>query len=453
MDLIITLVAFLFLISVVIIIHEGGHYLMAQVGNIKVLEFSIGFGKKIFSKKLGKDQTIFTLRLLPLGGYVRPLEKGAITEEEWLLLSEEDKKRTLSQASRAKKALMVAGGPGFNFILAFLIYLFSSSIIGIAPTPAKIAQIMPNSLFAKAGVTEGETIKNINGRDVKNMGDAFGSLANGAIKGENTLVTTNKKTYNIDFSQLDLKKMDENMSRLIGLYFVSSEGDIVTKQISVGSPAQKYGLLEGDVIKKINNISVRDIGKFIRILANNPDKMIDMEVLRGDKVILLKILLESKEQGSIIMGKIGASFNTVNTKEEIPQILPFTEALIYSYHKVFDSTQTTLVSLGKLVTGQLSMKSISGPLAIADYSGKSAKIGVYAYLSVMAAISIAIGVFNLLPIPMLDGGLLVQYAVEAVRQKDLTDNILKKLQFVGVAILGSVFFIAMFNDILKYVVL
>jgi regulator of sigma E protease len=453
MDLIITVVAFLFLIGVVITIHEGGHYLMAQVGNIKVLEFSIGFGKKIFSKKLGKDQTLFTLRLLPLGGYVKPLEKSGLTDEEWLAVSEQDKKRTLSDASRGKKALMVAGGPGFNFILAFVIYIFASSVIGIAPTPAKIAQIMPNSLFAQAGVTEGETIKQVNGKNVKNMNDAFGGLANGAIKGESTTIVTDKKSYNIDFSKLDLNKMDDNISRLMGLYFVSSEGDIITKKVNSGSPAEKYGLLEDDMIKKINGIEVRDLGKFIRILANNPEKMIEVEVLRKDKTVLLKILPEAKAQGSVVMGKIGASFKTINTKEEPVQTLSVKESLVYSYDKVVDSAHTTLVSLGKLVTGQMSVKTISGPLAIADYSGKSAQIGLYAYLSVMAAISIAVGVFNLLPIPMLDGGLLVQYGIEAIRQKDLTEAILKRLQFVGVAILGSMFFIAMFNDILKYVVL
>lgn len=453
MDLIITIVAFLFLIGVVITIHEGGHYLMAKVGNIKVLEFSIGFGKKIFSKKIGKDQTLFTLRLLPLGGYVKPLDKNALSDEEWALLTEDDKKRTLANATRGKKALMVAGGPGFNFILAFIIYMFASSIIGISPTPAKIAQIMPNSLFAQAGVTEGETIKQVNGKQVKSMNDAFSGLANGAIKGQLTTIATDKNSYNIDFSKLDLKKMDDNISRLMGIYFVSSEGDIVTKKVNSGSPAEKYGLLEEDMIKKINGTEVKDLGKFIRILANNPEKMIEVEVLRNNELVLLKILPEAKVQGSIVMGKIGASFKTINTKEEPVQTLSIKESFIYSYDKVIDSAYTTLVSLGKLVTGQLSVKTISGPLAIADYSGKSAQIGLYAYLSVMAAISIAVGVFNLLPIPMLDGGLLVQYAVEAIRQKDLTENILKRLQFVGVAILGSMFFIAMFNDILKYVVL
>lgn len=453
MDLIITIAAFLFLIGVVITVHEGGHYLMAQLGNIKILEFSIGFGKKIFSKRMGKDQTLFTLRLLPLGGYVKPLDKAALTDEEWLVLSEEDKKRTLTNASRAKKALMVAGGPGFNFILAFIIYLFASSVVGISPTPAKIAQIIPTSLFAQAGMTEGETIKQINGKDIKSMNDAFGNLANGAIKGQNIVIITDKNTYNIDFSNLDLKKMDDNINRLIGVYFVSSEGDITTKKVNSGSPAEKDGLLIDDIVKKINGVEVRDLGKFIRILANNPGKMVELEVLRQDKVVLLKILPEAKEQGSLVIGKIGASFKTINTKELPVQKLSIKESIAYSYDKVVDSAHTTLVSLGKLVTGQLSVKTISGPLAIADYSGKSAKIGLYAYLSVMAAISIAVGVFNLLPIPMLDGGLLVQYAVESIRQKDLADSILSRLQFVGVAILGSMFFISMFNDILKYVIL
>ena len=453
MDLIITVCAFLVLIGVVITIHEGGHFLMAQLGNIKVLEFSIGFGKQIFSKKLGKDQTLFTLRLLPLGGFVKPLEKSAISEDDWALLSEVDKKRTLSNASRSKKALMVAGGPAFNFILAFVLYVFISSVVGTSPVPAKISEIKSTSIFAKAGVNEGETIIEINQQKVKNMNDAFSLLANNAIKGQDISLKTDKNSYEIEFSKLDLKKMDDNISKLMGLYFASAPGQIIVKQTNDNSPAKNAGLLPEDIIKKVNNIEINDLGKFIRLLAGNAQKPVQIEVMRKEVSIALTVVPEAKEEKGSIVGKIGASFRIVQTTPQPIEKMGIIDAISYSGQKVWDGSYTTLISLGKLVTGQLSMKTISGPLAIADYSGKSAQIGLYAYISVMAAISIAVGVFNLLPIPMLDGGLLVQYGVEAIRQKDLTEEILKKMQFVGVSILGSMFFIAMFNDILKYVVL
>lgn len=453
MDLVITVCAFLLLIGVVITIHESGHFLMAQIGNIKILEFSIGFGKQIFSKKLGKDQTLFTLRILPLGGFVKPLEKSALSDKDWESLSELDKKRTLTNASRTKKALMVAGGPVFNFILAFVLYIFISSVIGTSLVPARIAEITPTSLFAKAGVNEGETIIEINSQKIKNLNDAFSLLANNAIKGNDISLKTDKNLYKIEFSKLDLKKMDDNISKLMGLYFASAPGQIIVKQTNDKSPAKNAGLLPEDIIKKVNNIEINDLGKFIRLLSGSAEKTVQMEIMRKDTPIILTITPEAKEEKGNVVGKIGASFKTVQVSVQPIEKMDIIDAISYSGQKVWDGSYTTLISLGKLVTGQLSMKTISGPLAIADYSGKSAKIGLYAYISVMAAISIAVGVFNLLPIPMLDGGLLVQYAIESIRKKDLTEEILKKLQFVGVSILGSMFFIAMFNDIIKYVVL
>jgi len=453
MDLIITVMAFLFLIGVVITIHEGGHYWMARLTNVKILQFSIGFGKTILSKKFGKDKTLFTLKILPLGGFVIPLEKGSLPESEWNNLSDTDKQRTLTNASRSKKALIVAGGPLFNFILAFILYLLASAFIGVAQNPAKVVELSQESLFRKSGMKEGEVILQINNKPVKSLSDAFTSLANQAIKGKDTSITTDKNTYNVELSKLDLNQMDDNLGKLMGIYFSSSEGDIIVKSVNSNSPALKSGLKENDIIKSANANSINDLGKLIRIINSNPEKNIQLEVLRDNKLVMLSIVPESKPQGSSSIGKIGASFKSVSHNPLPVERYGFIESVEYSFHKVVDGSYTTLVSLGKLVTGQLAMKNISGPLAIADYSGKSAQIGLYSYITVMAAISIAVGVFNLLPIPMLDGGTLVQYAVEGIRRKNLPEKVLKNMQFVGMCLLGSMFFIAMFNDIIKYVIL
>ena len=454
MSILISLVAFLVLVSIVITIHEYGHFLMARLSNIKVLEFSIGFGPKLLSKKIGKDQTLFTFRLLPLGGFVKPLEKNAITEDEWKNLSETDKERTFSNASKGKKFIMVAGGPFFNFLLAFVLYIFALSFIGTTAIPPKIAEIVPDSIFAKSGIVSGEVIKKINGKPVDTMNEAFSLLANNAIKGSDTTLQTDlKENVVIKFSELDLSDMKEDLSKVMGIYFAALQGDIVVKNIDSQSPAAKSGLKVDDMIKSINAKEAKDLNQFIRIVNQNSDKSLIIEVMRNNELISLTVTPEPKKQGNSIVGKIGAGFKIINFVEESPKKLNFIDGVSLSAQKVVDSTYTTFISLGKLVTGQLSMKTISGPLAIADYSGRSAQIGLYAFLSVMAAISIAVGVFNLLPIPVLDGGSLVQYTIEAIRRKDFSQAFLQKAQFVGVSILGSMFFIALFNDITKYIVL
>lgn len=451
MDYLIAIVAFLFLVGVVITIHEGGHFLMAQVANIKVLEFSIGFGKKIFSTRFGKDNTLFTLRLLPLGGFVKPLEEAAMSAQDWQALPAQEKARSFGNSSKAKKFLMVAGGPSFNFILAFLLYVVSLSFIGTHALPATIAEISPDSVFAQAGIKKGETIETINGKKIHNMNEAFGILANQAIQGSDIVISTNEHPATvIPMSKLDLKNMKDDINKLMGLYFISLNGDIFTKGVDDNSPAQLSGLKEGDIIKSLNGQPINDLNQFIRLINRHPEEKVKLLVQRNKQDVLIEVTPKSKKQGNLIVGKIGATFKIINSIEPHLQKLGFIESLGISAQKVGSSTYTTVISLAKLATGQLSAKTLSGPVAIADYSGRSAQLGIFAYLSMMAAISIAVGVFNLIPLPVLDGGFLVQYILEGIRGKNFTEAMLKKAQLVGITLLSSLFAVAIINDLSKY---
>jgi regulator of sigma E protease len=451
MDIIFTVGSFLLLVGIIVIIHEGGHLLTALACKIKILEFSIGFGPTIVQRKFGKHNILFTLRLFPLGGYVKPLDKSALKEEEWNTYSEEDQKRSFMNSPRWKRALMVAGGPFSNFVLAFIIFFIASTFIGNKGLPPIIGEVIPNSITANSGIKPGDQISKIDNKEIKFFAEAYSKIVNSAINGDTLKVVTNKNTeHTLNFSSLDLTKLGDDMGLLIGVYFQGPIGDILIKRVIEGGVAEKIGLQAGDIIISVNGIETKDLNKILRTIRFLPGKEVDLKYLRNGIVTTQKTTLDSAFISGTQVGRLGVEFQTLNQEEYKLVQTGFIDGIQDSSSKVISSTWTTLVSIKKLVTGEISTKAISGPLSIADYSGKSAQRGLYTYLLMMASISIAIGVFNLLPIPMLDGGHLLQYFIEFIRQKDFTIKQLEHMQYVGIASMVGIFTFAMVNDINKY---
>ena len=451
MEIIISVAAFFLLIGIIITIHEGGHFMIGKWCGIRMLEFSIGFGPKIFQKKIGKDQTLFTLRLLPLGGFVKPLDQSSVKTEEWNNLSESEKARSFANAKRWKKTLMVAGGPFSNFVLAFIVYFLAMTVVGTKGIEPIISEVVPNSVFANAGIKEGDKIEEVNGNKVKVLGDAYSMLVNGMIQGHKTIVKTNREDNIIlDFSQVDLKNMSQDIGETLGVYFTGNIGDVTVKKVNEGSPAEKAGIKENDKLISVNNKEFKNIDRAVSFINKHPGEQLSLQVQRDGKTINLNVIPKLEKDGNKEIRRIGVQFQLENIKDVKTIHYTVNEALWNSTQKVWDSTYTTLISIKKLVLGQLSTKSISGPVAIADYSGKSAQHGLFQYMLMIAAISIAVGVFNLMPIPALDGGHLAQYAIEWVIGKDLNPKILHYSQIIGFGFIMGVFAMSMCNDIFKY---
>lgn len=449
MDLIITIFAFLILIAIIVAIHEGGHYVAALWCRIKVLEFSLGFGPKIFEKKLGKDNTLFTLRALPLGGFVKPLEKGAIPDEEFEKLSDEDKKRTFANAKKWQKAIMVAGGPLSNFVLAFVIFFLSFTFFGSQGTVAKIDQIMPDTFFAQYSLKKGEIIQEIDGKKIDFANDAFVTLHNAAMIGKKVVIKTDIQTVEVDFKKLDLGQFHENLQELMGIYFQGKLGEINITKVNKDSPSEKAGLKEKDILIAVNKEETQNLSQVLRDIKYSANKELIFTVKRNNELVDLTVIPEAVPNGAFLVGKIGLTFNVEKVTNLITKKYSITEMISMSVEKVISQSYATIMSIKKLITGELSHKAISGPLTIAEYSGKTFQMGIISYLSLMGAISIAVGVFNLLPVPMLDGGHLIQYAIEGVIRKDFTVEQLKVGQYVGIAFMMSLFGFAMINDITR----
>lgn len=451
MDFLISIAAFLVLIGIIITIHEGGHFLVGRWCGIKMLEFSIGFGPKIYQKRFGKDQTLFTLRLLPLGGFVKPFDKTTATEDEWEKSSSEDKSRAFSEARRWKKGLMVAGGPASNFLLAFIMYFLAMTLVGTKGYEPVIAEVVPQSVFEIAGVRAGDKIEEINGNKVRLLADAYPMLINGMIQGQKMVITTNREKNLIDFSNVDLKNISEDVGKTLGVYFTGNIGDVFVNKLLPDSPALKSGLKEGDQVISANGVGFKNIDRAISFINSNPNKELDFIVMRNGKEMIIPITPRLETDKGQQLGRIGVSFELKNLQEVKNVQYPFGEAMWNSTVRVWDSTYTTLISIKKLIMGELSTKAISGPVAIADYSGKSAQSGLFQYMLMIAAISIAVGVFNLLPVPALDGGHLAQYGIEWIMGKDLSPKIIHYGQVIGFGIIMGIFALSISNDLIRYV--
>jgi regulator of sigma E protease len=445
--------AFLLLVGVIIIIHEGGHFLIGRLLGIKILEFSIGFGPKIYEGEFGKanDKFKFTLRLLPLGGFVKPLDKNSVTQQKWDEMSKEEKDRSYTFIAKWKKFLMIAGGPVFNFILAFIIYLFCFAVLGFEEINTSISEVVPQSIAEKAGLKANIEIKAINGKEVIILPEVFNNLINKILNGETIEIQTNQGTYTINYKKVDLKKMNPNdFGEFMGFYFSGPKGEIKLTEITPGDIAEIAGVKPNDILVGINGQKIYDINTFVRRIAKSPNKEIELNLLRNKQEINIKIVPRNVIENGFPVGKIGikAEIKHPTNLKKIQYNLDV--ALKFSIEKTIDNTLTTLISIKNLIIGKLSLKSLSGPISIAEVSGKTFESGWKIYLITMASISIAIGVFNLLPIPVLDGGYLIQFLIEYIIGKDIPEKILYKMQYYGLFLLMSIFVIAFINDITKY---
>lgn len=451
MEILYTILAFLLLVGIVVTVHEGGHFLTAIYSGMRVVEFSIGFGPKLIQKKIGKDKILFTLRALPLGGFVKPLDESTMSKEEWDALPESEKKRSFINSPRWKKAAMVAGGPLSNFVLAFFLFFIAFTVVGNRGLPPVVGEVLKGSIIEKSGITEGELITKVNGKPVKFISDTNSLIANAAINSEVIEITTEGNPIRtVNFKEIDLKQLNDDLGKLTGLYYQGAIGPIVIKKVLEDGVAQKAGFKDGDIIVSVNGVKSQDLSKTLRTIRINPGKTVDIEYIRDGATLLKSVEIDSKYETGIQAGKLGVQLESQGASKYKVVHSGIIEGIVTSAQYVVSYSWTNVVSIKKLITGELSPKALSGPISIADYSGKSAQVGLYAYILMMAAISIAVGVFNLMPVPMLDGGHLFQYGVESLMGKNLTIKQLTYIQYVGIAAMTSIFTFAIVNDINKY---
>ena len=450
-----SLLAFIVAIGVLVTIHEFGHFWVARKMGVKVLRFSVGFGKPLWTRKAGADQTEYVVACIPLGGYVKMLDER---EGE---VAEADLDRAFNRKNVWRRFAIVAAGPIFNFIFAIVAYtlIYLAGIDGIKPV---IGEVSVPSPAHSAGVQLRDTILSINGIETPSWEKArFTLLEESVDRGIITLVVQGLDKQisdkNLDTSRLRLLQ-DEQIDLMgeLGLSMWRPDIPPVIAEVIPGGAAAASGLLAEDRIFSINGEKIISARHWVDMIRANPDSDLTLVVLRDERKVSLQLRPARQEEKGIEYGFIGVK-NRIDIPIEIRREMEVTErygpigALNAALDKTWRMSWLTLKVLGQLIVGEASVKNLSGPITIARYAGISAQIGLSQFLGFLAIISISLGVLNLLPIPVLDGGHLFYYLIEMIKGSPVSEMTELVGQKIGMALLLGLMSVAIYNDLIRLV--
>jgi regulator of sigma E protease len=453
MDLLQNIAAFIVALGVLITFHEFGHYWVARRCDVKILRFSIGFGRAIYKKSFGKDSTEFVIAALPLGGYVKMLDEreGEVKEEEL--------PRSFNYKPLWQRFAIVSAGPIFNFIFAVFAYwiIFVVGVNGLKPF---IGNVEPASISSEAGLATGQEIISVNGLNTPTWSTVIDALVNHTVNGdviEIDVIDNNgiERNVEIDLSKISIDEMaDGKLLKGLGLSIIELKLAAIIGEVLPDGAAEKSGLRENDEIISVNSEAISSWGEWVELIRNSPDKKLNLEVLREGTIVNIEVIPERVESDNEIIGRIGAAafrpddlFDSYFTLESYS----VSNAFIKATKKTWEMSVLTLRVLGKMLVGEASVKNLSGPISIAQYAGQSAGIGLVAFLSFMAIVSVSLGVLNLLPVPLLDGGHLMYYLIELVIGKPVSEAMQIVGQQIGLVLLLGLMSIALFNDISRLI--
>lgn len=442
------LAAFLVVLGVLIVVHELGHFTAARLCDVKVLRFSIGFGPVLWQKSLGPDRTEWALSVFPLGGYVKMLDEreGEVDPLE--------RGRAFNQKSVGRRSFIVAAGPLANFALAVILYwaVFmqgSQELLPILGTPSV------GTPAAMAGVFNGEQVRKLDGQPIATWNDLRWTILQKAVNQESVELEMIDEDGQIAIRRLYLAAVGEQgwegdaLDRL-GLGFYRPNIPAVIGKLIGGGPGALSGLLVGDRVLAINDQEVPDWHALVIKIRESAGQSLRLEIERDGRSIAFDVIPESVSERGVTVGKIGIGVaETSESRRELRVFVRygFFEAAGKALVETWDKSVFTLVMMGKMLTGEVSWKNLSGPVTIADYAGQSARLGLDYYLKFMALVSISLGVLNLLPIPVLDGGHLMYHVIEVVRRRPLSERAMEIGQRLGLSILFVLMAFAFFNDI------
>jgi len=440
MSLLHTVIAFVVALGILIIVHEFGHYLAARLCNIKVLRFSVGFGKPIASWRLGRDGTEWSLAAVPFGGYVKMLDEREGEVEPGEL------GRAFNRQNVWKRFFVVVAGPTFNLLFAILVYstLFMHGLPELRPV---IAQPAAGTLAAKAGFSNGDTLTAIDGKHVRTWGDVRWQVVQGALQHKILSVETLSEHREISVLTLDLRGVKDDQLEgdlLADLGLRLYRPNPVLGKIAEGSPAARAGLEAGDKVTRVDDQPVKTWEELVLAIRARPEQALTLTVLRDGAKLAIKVTPEAKELNGKRIGQIGAAAaDRMFVRIHYGPV----EALAKGAQKTYDIAALSFSMIGKMLLGQISWRHLSGPVTIADFAGQSAQLGWIPYVNFLALISISLGVLNLLPIPLLDGGHLMYYTLEIIKGSPVSERAMELGQRVGLTLLLVMMAFAFYNDL------
>ncbi len=448
-----TILAFILALSVLIVIHELGHYWMARLCNVKVLRFSLGMGKILFSREFGPDKTEWAISALPLGGYVKLLDARA---EDLDTVSPEDRKREFTSQSVWRRIAIVAAGPLANFVLAIVV-LTGLYIYGMPEPVARLRAVPENTVAYEAGLRGGETIVAIDDSPIHNWQQVRWKMTEILMEERPVVsltyvrqdgtgdVTGDPVTVVLPSAHLSIEDVDKDFIGKLGLSV--ERPPAVIGAVETGGIAENAGLKEGDRVIGIDGMPVQDSLALVGAIRESPGKSLVLQVLRDGRPVSIPLTLAARMEKDRLIGKMDAKVSVMPEMTILSYSIPV--AFVEGVCKTWETSVITVKMIGKMITGDVSLKNITGPIAIADYAGQTARAGPIRYLHFIVFISISIGVMNLLPIPVLDGGLLLYYAVEVVTGGSIPEKVAEIGYRIGMGILGILLLVAVFNDVVR----
>ncbi len=436
--------AFAALLGIVVVIHELGHYWVAKWCGVKVLRFSVGFGKPLVSKRVGSDDTEWALGAFPLGGYVKMLD------EREAPVADHEQHRAFNRQSVGKRIAIVVAGPFANLLLAILLF-WGLFIVGVAGPQPILGDVEKGSAAQVSGFVSGEKIIAVEGDPIKTwqeVGWAFTTRLGRetiAVQTEDGGGTQRERI--VDMAGVNDRDLESDVLGKLGLQRVRPGVQIV--EVIPNSPALRAGFMAGDEVISIAQKKVTGgAHQFIGVIQVNVGNALQVEVKRQGRLIQLSVVPEITRDRSTKVGVIGAKVGEVDQPQmralaSYSPLLAFTKAVA----KTWDMSWLSLKSLWRMLIGEMSIKNLSGPVTIANYAGQTAQMGLIQFISFVAVISISLGILNLLPIPLLDGGHLMYYIAEIIKGSPVSERIMEMGQQVGLALLIGLMAIAFYNDI------
>ena len=449
-DFLFPLVSFVVAIGVLVTVHEFGHFWVACRLGVKVLRFSIGFGKPLWKRTFGKDATELVIAAIPLGGYVKMLDEreGEVAESE---LS-----RAFNRKPVSTRIAVVVAGPAFNFMFAILAYwiMFVSGVPGVKPV---VGDVLPSSYAAAAGIRAGDQILSIENQPTPTWEATIMALLDANLDGKEII---NVAVADTDGNERHLQAHFEEPDALLKKGGVLDNFGLdpwrppaVIERLVAGGAGERDGLLPGDEVVHADDMPVRNWEHLVEYVREHPGVRIDLQVMRNDELVELVITPDRDSDNGKSIGRIGAYVQLPGEEERATMRVVVRYGLLgavpQALNKTWEVTTLTLRTLWRMVSGRASVENLSGPITIARYAGQSAAVGLATFLGFLGVVSVSLGVLNLLPVPILDGGHLLFYLVELVKGSPVSEAIQLVGQKIGITLLLALMSLAFYNDIIR----
>lgn len=468
MDFVWSVVGFILMMGLIVTIHEYGHFQVARWFNIKVTDFSVGFGKALYQKQIG--EVAFKVGAVPLGGYVKFVDEREGT------VAETDLDRAFNRQSVYKRFAVVAAGPAINLLLAWMIFM-AIQLIGTNTLKPLVSEQSLQAMIGQSyssneshSTTSSDFSQNsplweltqIDQQPIASWQSAHQQILL-ALIAEKPKVELNFAKLNqpeitrpvtISLAALDINNTDPNWLGTLGLKPAALQIDAVVGQVIAQGPADLAGLQEDDRVLAFNGKTINSWQQLVSLIQSNPNQLVSLKVQRGEVELIQSIKLDSVEnpETGVLQGRIG-----LGVKVDESQMQPFmnrvqlgvVEAAIHGYQKSIDLIVMSYQMLTRMVMGEVSLSHLSGPLSIAQFSGQAVQSGLISFLSLLGLLSLSIGFLNLLPIPVLDGGHLLYYTVEMIKGSPVSEQAMIVGQNVGLFFIISLTLLALFNDVIR----